>query len=123
MPSKQQTTISLSNFYRHPIAAVSTELLFTIGFIIVLAVVAIQPTLKTMADLSKEITDKTELNKKLQSKVAALNTAQAEFYRWQNQLALLDSAIPNNQVTIQDVKLLEKLAVENNVVIAKIGMS
>lgn len=123
MPSKQQTSLSLANFYRHPIAAVSTELLFTIGFILILAVVAIQPTLKTMADLSKEISDKTELNQTLQSKVAALNTAQAEFYRWQAQLALLDTAIPNNQMTILDVKLLEKLAVENNVVIIKITMS
>ncbi len=123
MPTKQQTSLSLANFYRHPVAAVSTELLVTIGFILVLAVVAIQPTLKTMADLSKEITDKTELNKKLQSKVAALNTAQAEFYRWQEKLALLDTAIPNNQLTIQDVKLLEKLAVENSVVISRISLN
>jgi Tfp pilus assembly protein PilO len=123
MPTRQQTSLSISNFYRHPIAAVSTELLFTIVFILVLAIVAIQPTLKTMADLSKEIEDKTKLNKSLQDKVAALNTAQAEFYRWQAQLALLDTAIPDNQHTILDVKLFEKLASEKNVVIGKIGLS
>lgn len=123
MPSKQQTTMALNNFYRHPIAAVSTELLFTIVFILVLAVFFIQPTLKTMSDLSKEITNKTELNKKLQDKVAALNTAQAEYYRWQEQLALLDSAIPNNQTTILDVKLVEKLATDNNVVISRINLT
>ncbi len=123
MPTRQQTSLSISNFYRHPIAAVSTELLFTIVFILVLAIVAIQPTLKTMADLSKEIEDKTKLNKNLQDKVAALNTAQAEFYRWQTQLALLDTAIPNNQHTILDVKLFEKLASEKNVVIGKISLS
>lgn len=123
MPTRQQTSLSISNFYRHPIAAVSTELLFTIVFILVLAIVAIQPTLKTMADLSKEIEDKTKLNKSLQDKVAALNTAQAEFYRWQTQLALLDTAIPNNQHTILDVKLFEKLASEKNVVIGKISLS
>lgn len=123
MPSKQQATIALNSFYRHPIAAVSTELLFTIVFILVLAVFFIQPTLKTMSDLSKEITNKTELNKKLQDKVAALNTAQAEFYRWQDQLALLDSAIPNNQTTILDVKLVEKLATDNNVVISRINLT
>lgn len=76
-----------------------------------------------MADLSKEIEDKTKLNKSLQDKVAALNTAQAEFYRWQTQLALLDTAIPDNQHTILDVKLFEKLASEKNVVIGKISMS
>lgn len=123
MPTRQQTSLSISNFYRHPIAAVSTELLFTIVFILVLAIVAIQPTLKTMADLSKEIEDKTKLNKSLQDKVAALNTAQAEFYRWQTQLALLDTAIPDNQHTILDVKLFEKLASEKNVVIGKISLS
>ncbi len=123
MPTRQQTSLSISNFYRHPIAAVSTELLFTIVFILVLAIVAVQPTLKTMADLSKEIEDKTKLNKSLQDKVAALNTAQAEFYRWQTQLALLDTAIPDNQYTILDVKLFEKLASEKNVVIGKISLS
>ncbi|MCA9373025.1 type 4a pilus biogenesis protein PilO, partial [Candidatus Woesebacteria bacterium] len=123
MPTKQQTKLSIANFYRHPVASVSTELLFTIAFIIVLAVVAIQPTLQTMSRLSKEITDKTTLDKKLQDKIASLNTAQAEYYRWQEKISLLDTAIPNNSSIINDVKFFEKTAVESNVVITRVNLS
>lgn len=122
MPTKQQTSLSLSNFYRHPVAAVSGELLVTIVFILLLAIFAIQPTLKTMSDLSKEIKDKSALDEKLQQKIAALNTAQAEYYRWQDQLQLLDTALPNNQKTMLDVKLFEKLAVDSNVAITKLSV-
>lgn len=112
----------MTQFYRHPVAMVSSELLVTIIFIIILAVVAIQPTLKTMSELSKEIEDKTELNEKLQSKIASLNTAQAEFYRWQSQIELLDTAIPNNDATLLDLKLVEKVAFESNVVISRLSL-
>lgn len=123
MPTKQETRLSIANFYRHPVASVSTELLFTIAFIIVLAVVAIQPTLQTMSKLSKEISDKTALDKKLQDKIASLNTAQAEYYRWQEKIALLDTAIPKNSSIINDVKFFEKTAVESNIVITRINLS
>jgi len=123
MSTKKQVNQALNSFYHNPVASVSTELLLTIAFGLLLAVVAIQPTLKTMAGLSEEIEEKTELNEQLQKKVAALNAAQTEYYRWQDQLALLDSAIPAGTTVINDLKLLEKLAVDSSVVLSRVSLS
>lgn len=123
MATKQQVNQALNAFYHNPVASVSTELLLTIAFGLILAVVAIQPTLQTMAGLSEEIEEKSKLNEQLQKKVAALNAAQTEYYRWQEQLSLLDTAIPAGSTVINDLKLLEKLAVDNSVVLSNISLS
>lgn len=123
MTNSKRLNYSLNQFYNNPIASVSAELLVTIAFTILLAIVAIKPTLNTMANLSDEIETKSKLNDNLQKKVAALSAAQTEFYRWEDKLKLLDTAIPDNINMIQDLKLIEKLAVDHSVAIASISLN
>lgn len=65
--------------------------IFTISFFVL---VAIQPTLVTIAKLNKEIKDKEEASQKLQAKINSLIAAQVEFAKNVDNLPLLDEALP-----------------------------
>lgn len=65
--------------------------IFTISFFVL---VAIQPTLVTIAKLNKEIKDKEEASQKLQAKINSLIAAQAEFAKKIDYLSLLEEALP-----------------------------
>lgn len=65
--------------------------LFTISFFIV---VAIRPTLVTIAKLNREIKDKKEASRKLQTKIDAIVQAQKEFSANAENMYLLDEALP-----------------------------
>ncbi len=105
------------NFYQRPVAKVSLELFFSIGAVLFFAVFAIRPTLLTMSDLIKELEDKRNLDQQLSQKIAALSTAQASFLGAQNRLVVLDEAIPTSPQFIYSLKLLEKVASDNRLVI------
>lgn len=123
MANKQkQLAQLLEQFYRQPIAKVSLELLLTIGSVIFLAVFAIQPTLVTMSDLVKEIEEKKVVNQKLSQKVAALASAQSEFLSLKPQIELLDQALPTVPNIVYDLKLIEKMASENSILITGLNM-
>lgn len=64
---------------------------FAISFF---AIVAIKPTLVTIAKLNREIKEKREANKQLESKIKALVAAQEVFVKNSENLALLDEALP-----------------------------
>jgi len=119
----KKLTNQLLGFYKKPVATVSLELIMTVAMVILLAVFAIKPTLETMGALSKEIKEKTELETKLKQKVAALSTAQSEYLAKQNELLLLDNALPSTDTTINDLKTIEKIAYQSNVVITLISLS
>jgi Tfp pilus assembly protein PilO len=120
---QQQLSSALQNFYQKPVARVSVELLLSIGLVMFLAVFAIRPTLLTMSNLIKEIDDKTVLNNQLATKVAALNTAQAEFLSFEDKLPILDQAISSNPDLVYSLKVLEKLAADNRVIISGMTIS
>lgn len=112
----------LSDFYRNPISSVSLELILTILLFLILTIFAIKPTLTTMGELSKEINEKKEVENKLKQKVASLNTAQIEYLSWQEQLNMLDSALPSADSTLRDIKTIEKLAFESNVILTNLSL-
>jgi Tfp pilus assembly protein PilO len=70
-----------------------------------------------MSDLVKEIEDKEKLNSQLQRKAAALSTAQEQYQRLGDDIEYLDEAIPQRPQLIRSLKILEKLTVENDVLI------
>lgn len=109
-------------FYQQPIARVSTELVLSILAVIFFAVFAIRPTLITMTELIKEIEDKQELEQLLQRKVAALSTAQDEYQRLKPKLNLLDQAIPSQINLLESLKIIEKVASDERVIISSIVM-
>lgn len=120
--SKQLSKV-LHQFYQSPVAVVSLELILTISLILFLAIFAIRPTLLTMSDLLKEIEDKTELNDRLTQKVAALSTAQNEYLAYEPRISVLDDAIPSVPEVVNAVKIIEKIAAEEQVVISSISMN
>jgi Tfp pilus assembly protein PilO len=66
---------------------------FTICFF---GVVAIRPTLVTIAKLTREIKDQREASQKLQVKINSLVAAQSEYAKVVNLLPLLEEALPEN---------------------------
>jgi len=114
---QKELTLSLTKFYQQPVAKVSLELALSVGLIIILIVVAIQPTLVTMTRLTKEINERKEINEQLPKKIAALNTAQAEYLQVEDKLPLLDEAIPEKINIVKYLKIIEYEATNNNVII------
>ncbi len=117
---QKEISKALAKFYSNPIAGVSLELIFSLFAIIFFAVLAIRPTLQTISGLITEINEKKELDQQLQKKIAALSTAQDEYQRLSSEIQLLDQAIPSRPELVKTLKVIEKLAAENNVVISSI---
>lgn len=114
---------ALFTFYKNPVARVSLELFFSILAIIFFAVFAIKPTLQTMSELVKEIQDKRALDEQLTQKIASLNTAQGQYQKFSEQFHLLDESIPKVASLTSSLKIVEKLASINDLVIKSITIS
>ncbi len=125
MPKSRQEQIQnvLFDFYRNPVARVSMELIFSIVAVIFFAIFAIRPTLQTMSELVKEIKDKQILDEQLDQKIASLNTAQSQYQKFNSQFYLLDEAIPKTARLVEGLKIVEKIASENDLVIQGITIS
>lgn len=123
MPNNAQNSInnpkkvssSLLAFYHKPVAQVSTELFLTIGAVLFFAIFAIRPTILTMTDLIKEIDDKQATSDALSRKVAALSSVQVEYFSLQDQFGVLDEVVPTEPETKRTLKIIEKLASENQI--------
>lgn len=115
--TKKQLTKLLDSFYHNPVAVVSFELFLSIITIIFFAVFAIRPTLLTMSDLVKEIEDKRKLETQFSQKTAALSTAQTNFLVIEDRTAVLDQAIPKGVSLGYTLKVIEKLASDQNLTI------
>lgn len=122
-PSAAQLSSTLSNFYSQPVAKLSLELFLSFGLVIILVFVAIQPTLQTIAKLNQEVQAKKELSSKLTSKISALNTAIALYSQNQDQMHLIDEALPSTANLVPTLKTIEKIAGETNVVITAMSVS
>lgn len=116
----KQLTAILDKFYYNPVAVVSFELFLSIGAIIFFAVFAIRPTLSTMSDLVKEIEDKRKLNTQLTQKASALNLAQENYSALQDRLPVLDEAIPKGVDMAHTLKIIEKAASDQSLVITNL---
>ncbi len=119
---RQEITSTLYHFYQNPIAKVSIELFLSIGLVVFLGVFAIQPTLVTMSDLAKEIEEKQELEGDLTRKIASLATAQTEYLTLEERLGVLDEAIPQTPKLIHSIKIIERAASDNGVVLSNISL-
>lgn len=120
---QKQLNTTLNNFYQKPVAKTSIELFLTVALVLFLAIFAIKPTLITMSDLVKEIDDKKAYLEKLNTKIASLATAQTEYANFEDKLQLLEQAIPSSPELVHGLKIVEKLASENNVVISGMTVS
>lgn len=117
-----QVNATLVAFYRQPVAKISLELFLSFGLVIILVVVAIQPTLTTISRLNKEVQEKKELTSKLSSKISALSTAVNLYNQYLPKIELLNQALPSSASLIPTLKIIEKIATENDVVITSIAV-
>ncbi len=120
---KRELASALNHFYANPVAKASMELFLTVGLVIFLGAFAIRPTIVTMSDLLKEIETKTELDESLTKKIASLQTAQNQYLNVEDQLYLLDSAIPEQPEIILSTKIIEKVAADSKVVINNLSIA
>lgn len=118
-----QVSATLAAFYKQPVAKISLELFLSFGLVIILVIVAIQPTLTTIARLNKEVQEKKELTEKLSSKISSLMTAINLYSQYQPKIALLDQALPPTPDLIPTLKIIEKIANETNVVITTLSVN
>lgn len=120
---QEQLQQALLDFYKNPVAMVSLELIFSIVAVVFFAIFAVKPTLQTMSELVKEIEDKRALDEQLGQKIASLNTAQAQYQQFSNEFYLLDEAIPKTASLNTALKIVEKIAGGNQLVIKGITIS
>lgn len=118
-----QLSSTLSSFYSRPVAKISIELFLSFGLVIILVIVAIQPTLTTIAKLNTEIAEKKELTSVLASKISAVTTAVDLYSQYRSKISLLDESLPPTANLITTLKIVEKLAGESNVVISAMSVS
>ncbi len=71
---------------------------------------AVRPTIQTIIYLQREIADKTQVNRKMEEKIAALIEAQANYQAASERLALVTAALPDNPEATQLLSELKKLA-------------
>lgn len=98
--AKSNVRAELEKFYEKPIAKVSLELLLTLVTVLFFALFALRPTLSTMAELTREIEDKRTVDAALTSKLAALATAQEEYFTHGDRFEVLEEAI-HEQPTLE----------------------
>lgn len=120
MPDIKQKKIqeTLGKFYQQPVARVSLEFFLSLLAIVFFTIFAIRPTILTIADLIKEIEDKQEIEQQLQRKIVALASAQEEYQLLQDKIQLLDQAIPSKPELVRTLKVIEKIATENKVIVS-----
>lgn len=93
----------------------------TVFTIIFFLVVVIRPTLITIAQLNREIKDKTEANEQLQKKIDALVVAQEVYARNSDNLALLDEAFPEKSEFPRLAYFFEQTATASGVTIKSLN--
>lgn len=86
--------------------------IFTVSFFLV---VAIRPTLITIAKLQKEIKDKDTASVQLQNKIDGLIKAQAEMVMYLDDLEKIDQAIPDQMDYDKIAVVIEEIAINNSV--------
>ena len=110
----------LQSAQEQPMFKASLFLVLSLLLIIVLVVVALKPTLVTIASLWGEIKQQREVEKKLDKKISALIVGQQLLLENEERLALLDEALPAAAQYGKWGKRMESLASQSGVKITVI---
>jgi len=105
----------IRRFYRLKKVRVYTEIVLSILAVAFFLFFAIKPSIVTITGLIKEIKDKKLVTQKLEEKINNLNLAQQEYFSVQNDLYLLDQALPKDPQISLLIKQLEVLAFKEGV--------
>jgi len=114
---------NIRQFYKGKKARVYTEIVLYFLTTAFFLFFAIRPTVLTISELIKKIKDQRLIAQKLEEKINALNLAQQELRAIQDNLYLVDQALPkDSQISIL-IKQIEFLGIRNNVVIEGVQYS
>lgn len=111
----QNKRINLQRLAKDKKARSLASLSMTIFAISFFAIVAIRPTLVTIAKLTREIKEKREANSELQNKIKTLIAAQDEYVRNSDNIFLLDQALPKRSEFPLFAFMLEQIALDSGV--------
>ena len=89
MPTKQQTKLSIANFYRHPVASGFNGTIIHHCFYYCFGCCSNPTNATNHVQTLQRNHRQNNPRQKLQDKIASLNTAQAEYYRWQEKILCL----------------------------------
>ncbi len=108
--SAQSLRNNLQQFYEKPVTRVSLELFLSLTTVIFFALFALRPTLNTMSSLVREIEEKRVVDQELSKKIAALSTAQSDYYTYKSRFPVLATAV-HQQLSLENALFyLEYLA-------------
>lgn len=91
--------------------------LFTLSFF---SIFAIAPTLSTITDLKRQISDSEYVNQQLQQKITNLTQLQTQYKKIQPDLPIIYGAIPQDPAVTQLVGELQTVAQDSNVTLKNI---
>lgn len=98
-----------------PLFAASLGLVLSLILIIILVFAALRPTLVTIASLLGNIQQQSDVEKRLDKKIAEITAAQAEYLKNESRLKVLDEALPVGQKYAAWGMRLEEVASESGV--------
>lgn len=98
-----------------PVFAASLGLVLSLVLIIILVSAALRPTLVTIASLLGNIQQQSDVEKRLDKKIAEVTSAQAEYLKNESRLKVLDEALPVGQKYAAWGMRLETVASESGV--------
>jgi Tfp pilus assembly protein PilO len=105
----------IRRFYHLKKVRVYTEIVLSILTVAFFLFFAIRPTVITITGLIKEISDKKMVVQKLEEKINNLNLAQQEYLLVQNDLYLVDQALPEDSQISVLVRQIEGLCFKTGV--------
>lgn len=115
--------MSLEPAFQKPATRAYTAIIFSFLVVSLFGWYAIRPTMQTIFTLRREITDKTDLNKKMEDKISALIEAQAAYQEIEPKLPIIDQALPQMTDAIRATRYLSALASDSRVTITAINIS
>ena len=105
--------VRIGAYSRRPEIKVISSLTLSIITVIFLTLFAIKPTIITISGLLREIEDKKDFNQTLDIKINQLTLAQSQLNIYQDQLPLLDQALPNESFSVNLIRQIEYLIANN----------
>ena len=94
--------------------------LFTVSFF---GMLAVRPTLETITTLQKQIEDRTLVNQKLEQKINALITAQAEYQKIAGDIPAIYNMLPQQPNVTSLIIKLEEVAIAQSVSLTNLDFS
>lgn len=109
--------------YQRPEIKASVEVILSVFAVAFLLLVAVRPTLATVAELRKKIEDYEIVDKKLSNKINQLTRAEKNLRENSASLYLFEKAVPNNFDYAGLAKRIEIVAVEEGVILESLNFS